>query len=236
MGKIYSRQKFIILLAFILFTITVNSCKSLYLSTLEPRGRNEKLLPPLTPILDDRSFASIFGEGRTSGTGGGVSYRSPYLGNISTTVGGWSAITYPNPRINEINVIFQRDLENICEIYGTSKGNIKCSAIVGRNKEGGIGLALLSGFLLCVPNLFGMPIGAWKSELQIEISIYDVSNNLVGRYTSDFHKQKTYSALYWGYKYGDAEAKNVRAIFTECMADIKRQIQKDYQRLSDALK
>ena len=30
----------------------------------------------------------------------------------------------------------------------------------------------------------------------------DVSNNIIGRYTSSMYKERTYSAMYWGYPSG----------------------------------
>jgi hypothetical protein len=233
--KMKKRINISILLVMICIAMTINSCKPLYLATLEPKTKNERLLPSLNPILDEKSFASIFGESRSSGTGRGVGYRNSYMGNWSTTTGRWNVTTYPNPRINEINVIFQRDMANICELYGDTQGSIKCSAVVGNNKlNQGVGVP--SALLLCIPNLFGAPLFCWKTQLQIEVSVYDNNNKLIGRYISDFYKQKTYVALYWGYSLGNSEPKSVRAVFTECMEDIKNQIAKDYDNLNAALK
>ena len=235
----HKMKRFFVIIGIISLVIVVNGCKSLSLSTLEPKMKNKYLLPSLSPILDVESFGSVFGLIKTTGYGS--------VGGVSKTMGrgygiGYGSIsmkstTYSNPILNDIDVIFNRDVENICHLSGTPKGSIKCRLIVGKEKiYGGAGWAVLSGFTLCIPNLFGMPIMSPKCNLQIEVTIFDNNNSVVGRYTSDFRKQKTYVALYWGYSYNNSMKRNARLIFTGCMEDIKRQIEKDYTRLIEALK
>ena len=227
---------FLILVAMISFGF--NSCKTLDMATLSPKVKNENLLPPLNSVLDVESFGSVFGLTKTIGYGsfGGASKnigRGYAIGYGTTSM---KSTTYSNPILNDIEVIFNRDVENICNLLGTPKGSMKCRVIVGEEKiYGGAGWAVLSGFTLCIPNLFGMPIASPKGNLQIEVTIFDNNNSVVGKYTSDFHKQKTYVALYWGYSYNNSMKRNARLIFIGCMEDIKRQIAKDYDRLVKAL-
>ena len=201
----------------------------MYISTLQPKMKNDKLLPVLIPAIDANSFASIFGSTRTTGSG-----QTNYYGG-QTTYQNWSSTTYTNPRINEINTIFERDvLGNISASYGTTKGRIVCKAVIGYNSEN-LGWLVPNILLACVPAIFGAPMSSWKTQLQIEVMIYDVNNNVVGRYTSGLYQQKTYVAAYWGYHRGNSEPRSVRLVFTKCMEDIKRQIQRDYNRLNTAL-
>jgi hypothetical protein len=215
----------------ILFIVTigvlmfgVNSCKSLDSSTLHPKMKSEKLLPPLTPVLDVESFASRFPLAVTYGAGDGVSAVSG---------------TRSNPHIADFNLIFQRDVEkNISEfdLMGEEKkGTIKCSFIDASGKYKGVVWNVISWFTLGIPYLFGMPANVREDEMQIEVSIFDIENRLVGRYRSDVHKNTSYNAMYWGYKEAVLPHINYRLIFTKCMEDIKRQIEKDYSKLYDAL-
>ncbi len=151
--------------------------------------------------------------------------------------------TTANPAFNDIKTIFERDLENISQISGAPKGSIRCRAIDGKSKDGkhrmsveAFSLAVASGLTLCTANLVGMPISCSKSKLQIEVTILDSNNNVIGRYISDFHKSKSYVAMYWGYSLSQAPRKDARYVFTACMEDIKYQIEKDYTRLTEALK
>ncbi len=201
--------------------LSANSCRTLNSAALNPKMKNEKLLPPLTPVLDMESFGFIFGITQTY-------VSSPGFTTMTMTA-------YSNPVLNDINVIFRRDVsENICAGLLGNKGTIRCRAIVGVQEAGGIGWLVASGLTFFIPNLLGMPIWNIESELQVEAAIFDVNNILIGQYISDSHCQKTYAAAYWGYFQPDR--KNVRDIFTTCMEDIKRRIANDYDRLNDALK
>ena len=218
-------KKLFVIVGVILFMATLNSCKPLRITTLDPKVKNKQLLPPLDFVLETTSFGTIFGEVQSKGN---------IYGNLGGTISTETSSSQ-NPRINDFNVIFQRDvLNNICELYGDKKGKIRCQAVVGKDNKN-FGWMFLSIPLCFIPNFLGMPIYSHKTKLQIEVTIYDVNNRLVGKYTSDFHKQKSYAAMYWGYSIGNTPARNVRLIFTECMEDIKRQIEKDYNRLNEAL-
>jgi len=232
-----SRGKIFVILVVVAFGF--NSCKTLDMSTLSPKMKNENLLPPLNPVLDVESFGSVFGLTKTTGHGSVSGASANIGGGYAIGMGSISmkSTTYSNPVLNDIDVLFNRDVENICNLSGTPKGSIKCRLIVGEEKmSGGIGWGLLSSVTLCIPNLLGMPIRSPKCNLQIEVTVFDNNDSVVGRYTSNFRKQKTYIALYWGYSYNDSMRRNARLIFTDCMEDIKRQIGKDYTRLMDALK
>jgi len=211
--------------------VSANSCKTLSHETLSPKMKNERLLPPLTPEFDVMSFGTIFPLTQTTG--------SVYVGYYGS--GNINASTSANPALNDLSIIFDRDVgNNICEsIMGVTKGTIKCRAITGKHKMS-LGWILASVCTAFIPNFFGMPLSFYDTELQIEVSILDKSNNIIGRYTSDMYKEKTYAAMYWGYPPGGfspiAQQRNARSTFTACMTDIKRQIAKDYDRLMEALK
>lgn len=207
----------------------LTSCKTLSLTALSPTGKNEKLLPPLGIIVDEPSFASALGA-TTSASTGSV-YTTSETGGIVSS----STKTYSNPLIQYIITIYERDILNISDTYGDQKGYAKCRLITGSSVQGGYGLAFLSGFTLLVPNLFGMPFANHKSTMQIEVSIYDNEERLVGKYLSNFKSNKVPIALY-GYGEGAAEIYTVITTFKECMNDIKLAIADDYDRLAPLLK
>ena len=218
-GNFLRKTCFALLAAGVIFS--ANSCKSLDYATLSPKMKNDKLLPPLTPTLDVASLGSVFPITQSVGSG--------YVGYGTVSV---YTSTHTNPVMNDLDVIFQRDIStNICDgLTGTAKGSINCRAVVGKERRPRTWL-VISGLTLCIPNLFGMPFGSSTAELQIEVTIFDGNNNIAGRYTSDIHKQKSYMAMYWGYSESDVYRKNARFVFTACMEDIKQQISRDYDRL-----
>ena len=220
------RKTFFVVAVGTIMLFSISSCKTVIsTTTLHPKMQNEQLLPPLTPVFDTESFGIRF------------PLQVSSMVNAGHQIMG-AAGTYDNPNLTNFRMIFQRDVEkNICRpnLDDKAKGTIKCSLVdaYDRTKEWWLIPSLLSGFTL---NLLGMPRTTQYDELQIEVTIFDIENKLIGKYSSDALKSKTYTALYWGWGISAANDVNKRKIFTECMEDIKRQITKDYSRLYDALK
>jgi len=205
------------------FIFSLNCCRMLTSASLHPQMKNEKLLPPLTPEFIDESFYFRFPVDVTNKVQGAK-------GLVETT--------QKNPDISNFKLIFQRDVEkNICAVnlLDVPNGRIECRLIDAYGKVKIIWLlpSMLSAFTL---NLLGMPAHGRYDEMQLEVTIFDTENKLVGKYTSDARKRKSFMALYWGWGLEAMTDRNKRVIFTECMEDIKRQIENDYQRLSAALK
>ena len=153
----------------------------------------------------------------------------------SFSYGAFAVLTNNSKHVADFNIIFQREVEeNICvsDTYGQKKGTIICTLIDARGVNKGWWL-VPSCCLLFIPNILGFPLGAFETEMQIEVFIFDVNNNLAGKYRSDIHKQKTYAAAYWGYN--EPETRNNLLVFSKCMDDIKHQITNDYHRLNTVL-
>lgn len=226
-----SRVNFIILVICALaLSFSASGCKSLDNSMLSPKTKNAELLPPLEPVFDVESFGTVFPIVQTTGS---ASYDS------FTRTASYSGGTYTNSKLRDFNTIFQRNVEgNICvpDLTGQKKGAIKCSLIDGNVEGGGYGCIPVSILSLGILNLLGMPF--WKEgyNLQIEVIIFDRNNKLIGKYTSDYYKQVSWIAMYWGYELSDAQQHSARVAFTECMEDIKQQIAKDYNKLNNALR
>jgi hypothetical protein len=215
-----------LLIVGLIFTIT--SCATYKMTDLIPSQKNDILLPALEPKIDINSFESAYslGESSTSGTG----YKSSLSNNSSIVVANSNTTMYKDKRIQDAITIFDRDVkDNITNPYGDRKGYILCR-IADRNYVEGEGWAALSGFTLCIFNLFGMPFGYCQTSLDLEVEIYNKSDNLVGRYRS-VGFNKTWIAIYYGY--GIYSAPRISSInaFKSAMNDIKLQIGKDANRL-----
>jgi hypothetical protein len=232
----------------ILSTITamVMGCATLPPSTLMPQGKNERLLPPLTPVIDMQSFGSVFGIATTEGTSSGMMYGGMMNGGLlGGTIGVNNSTTYSSVVLNDINTIFGRDIENISvPIYSEKpKGTIIARLVSGEITPMDWSYFILSTFTCYVINLFGVPIGSTTTSLQIEVTILNDKSEVVGKYVSNYHEQESYYAMYWGYSFAgaaynpniDAKKRNARLVFAECMKDIKSQIANDYDRLNAAL-
>lgn len=207
-------------------------CKTIYLSELTPETKyGTKRLPPLVPIFDVQSFDNVFPDvSHTESSGYATGHN---LRGADMAFGHGSSMTThsKNPSINDLSVIFERDVRNnICESSGEYSGYITCHVITGANWSP-LGLWWAGYFLAGIPYIFGMPIQSSKTHLMIKIDIYDRNQNLIGSYESDYVQQKKYSALYWGYSGANGRRKTAIDAFKICMDDVKQQIASDHNKL-----
>lgn len=227
---------------FYLFVVLVlfSSCATLNMTDLKPYPKNSSLLPALEPRIDMNSFESAYSMGYSTGTSTG--YGTAITKNSAIGIAVNRSSMSKDPRVQDAITIFDRDVkDNITNPYGDKKGYILCKITVGSTKTGGLGWAFLSGLTLMIPNLFGMPFGVNKTSLDLEVEIYDLNENLVGKYNAQCY-DKTWIAMYYGYSgFGQDKSATPAArissinAFKCAMNDIKSQIDKDFVRLNKEL-
>ncbi len=229
-------RKISIIIVLLLFA----SCRTVNMSDLNPKVKNNKLLPTLEIRIDGKSFESAYTLGQINstsnsyGTSIGTGLTNGFIGlNMGTTE--TSQVMSRDPRIQDDITIFDRDVKyNITNPYGEKKGIILCRINASNHRKGN-GWGVLSAFTLWIPNLLGMPNSAPKTTLDVEVEVYNKSNDLVGKYSAVACSRK-YRALYWGYDKENAKrVANIYA-FKKAMNDIKKQIYSDYENIIKKLK
>lgn len=223
----------------LLSSFLISSCKTLKMSDLKPEPKNSRLLPTLETRIDLSSFESAYSLGSTNSNSVGAAngqIRTSNNGNTSLAGIGTSITNTTmskDVRIQDAITIFDRDVkDNITDPFGDSKGFILCK-INASNKKTKMGWAVLSGFTLLIPNIFGMPIGAYKITLDVDIEIYNKDQRLIGRYNANASNKK-YMAAYWGYGKDVERVANIMA-FRKVMNKIKIEIERDYDNLISKL-
>jgi hypothetical protein len=212
----------------------VSSCASMKMTDLKPEPKNSKLLPTLQTRIDINSFESAYTLGTTTSTSTGTVYGQSKTGQNKSQVSGIgvsvsSSTMSKDPRIQDAITIFDRDVkDNITDPFGESKGYILCKINASKSKLN-LGWALLSGVTLMIPNILGMPMGAYKITLDVDVEIYDNSEKLIARYNG-VAKKKTYMAAYWGYGKDVERVANIKA-FRDAMNQIKLQIENDHEKI-----
>lgn len=230
-------KKLLFITSSLIVMVLLNGCASLYMNECIPTKDNDSnLLPPLAPIMDTQSLENVFGIAITYSSGS--SHTAHHLigqMGMSSNSGKSSSTTYRDPAIQDLTTYFEKDATtNICQQYGTRKGYIICQVVNGYSRVR-IGMRWIGAFSLGIPYLFGMPSQKAKTSLMVKIDIYDRSKNLIGSYTSDFHYDKRYVALYYGYSAFNAKNKTAIEAFKACMKDVKAKIRADYDRLKKEL-
>jgi hypothetical protein len=220
---------------FIIFLLLLASCRSIKDSDLKAGRQNHQLLPPLEIRIDLTTFHFL--------------RHNPYLRapessleqtfQIDTAIY-ISSLGLSNRSI-DIATIFEREvLQSITHTGGENMGYIVCKLTDGQTRMN-FAWAVASGLLLGIPNLFGMPAGRAKTQMTVEVDIYDKHRKLIGRYNAPCTGRAAV-AFYYGYsefgplmRESNVYRKAAIRAFSCAMQDIKKQIELDFDRLNTAL-
>ncbi len=217
------------LLLLIAVLVGFGSCKSLEQDVFMPDYQNTSLLPRLTCWIDQPSFENAFGANSYS-VKPSYDLKNPY-GLTETPYGkGVHEITEKTKlytaekRIQDAATVFVNEVtENICDPTTRKKGNIvlRAGSIYNKNNYK---WSWLSGFTLGLGNLFGMPLCANVTELEVIVEIYDSRNNLVAEFNERGYG-KEYMAFYHGYY--EFQRRAATLALQDGLMKIKELIEKD---------
>ncbi len=229
--KNLNMKRILFYLSIILMT---SSCVSMRLQDVSPKGKNSVILPTLKPHVDIKSFENTYyGLSPLLIESHPVYYGTDIWGVDVTET---TVYNDADPRIQDAISIFIKDVkENITNPYGERQGDILCRITFGDVNSRGYEWFLLSIATLYIPNLLGMPLLSNRSTIELEVQIFDLNKNLIGRYTADCTNKK-YVALYWGSAYPTAARRANAAAFMCAMYKIKKQIDLDAPKLIAKLK
>lgn len=107
-------QNIKILIGLCLLSLFVN-CHSLYTSDLKPTGKIITQLPQLEPRMNISGLENVFGVSQSTTNGFGTA--TILLGEIPFVITSSNTSTYRAPRIQDISVIFDREVKgDLCDI------------------------------------------------------------------------------------------------------------------------
>ncbi|MEX2597701.1 MAG: hypothetical protein WEC59_12315 [Salibacteraceae bacterium] len=135
---------------------------------------------------------------------------------------------------DELKVFTQEVEENLIDPYGDKYGYIAYKKNVLDSKIG-LGLFILSGFTLYIPNLFGMPFQVIKQKVEVELRVMDSHNRLIGKYSA-IGEAKSTVAFYYGYSMKNAYRRTYPEAIKEALTKIRPQIEADAVRLNKTLR
>lgn len=213
-------------------------CKSLEKDLFQPDYRNASLLPKLTCWIDQPSFENAYGASSYS-VKVSDDLKTPY-GLTETPYGkGVYEITAKTKlytaekRIQDASDVFVTEVsDNICDMTTRKKGNIIIRAGDIYNKNN-YKWSWLSGFTFGVLNVFGMPLCANETELEVIVEIYDTRNNLVAKFNERGYS-KQYMAFYHGYY--EFQRRAATLALQDGLMKIKELIEKDASTIKMKLK
>ena len=219
-------KKYILLLSIV--SLLFSSCATLEPGLFRSNSKNSVLLPTLDPQFDMRSLNAYYPEIISGGN-----YMNS--NNVNIAYEAYPVQIKQNILSQDIINIFERDVkDNITDPFGDYKGAIVCKVVYANQKSKNIALTVLSTITLGIGNLLGLPTCSEEMAMDIEVEIYDLSDKLIGRYSSQGY-DKEWVALYYGYDTSDAIRKANAIAFKNAMSNIKEQINQDADRLSEIL-
>ncbi len=214
------------LLCLLVILLTLSSCASIEPEDLQPYPtKNKTLLPALETVIDATSFENAYSSRKSS----------PLVQVNNDFIKQPNVLGARNAKIQDAITIFEREVnQNIINPYGKKKGSILCKIAFHNTEGGGKFFGLVSIFSLGAPFLIGAPLENRETSIDLEVEIYDLDGNLIGRYNSQC-QETAWVALYYGYQKSKCARKSNIDAFKCAMYKIKKQIGKDAARLKAQL-
>ncbi len=133
--------------------------------------------------------------------------------------------------------LFERELQNITEATGDEFGTVEVTVIFS-DYTINYAWTVVSGMLLMVPNIFGMPIGSGTAQLEFEVEIFDRAGETVWK--EDYYaKEKKYFNIYMSESYNasqeDDEAEQILLVFRQLLMELKQDLDREAEQINQKL-
>lgn len=233
------------LLSLLILVVAAASCKVIQPEDLRPdRDQVQPLLPPLEPLLDQRSLDLSYDLANTSTSGDASGIGLPVGAGVFIGASDFNSrsVTSADKRIRDLSTLWERDVISNMTAGGQPLGSIVLTIPFKETRPVAMGWTVLSGLTLFIPNIFGMPIIKHRTELELEALILDCKDQVIGRYLGYGNAKATMSTRGYG---GDLEnlsgndplsRKSHLDAVKQALAQIKTEINKDGSRVSTQLR
>ena len=221
-------------LIIIVFSITSCSTTAFQLSDLHSLSKNQHQLLALEPVIKSNTNivtpsyydedVCITDNSLTVNSEGPLLFLDGFnRNNASMTID------------NDIRALFENDIkENITNPYGQQYGWIVLNPKTLERKYMAHHLSVINFMTLGVANLFGVNIQKYKTFIELEVEIFNANDDLIGRYIG------TGELITKVNKYKKNQADHYRMavikVSKQALAEIKKQINNDFDRLNANLK
>ena len=200
------------------------SCKTVSLSSLQPKYRLSQKLPYLQPEFDAKSFYMLLGDDRRSVK----IILDGKEDSLHTAVWERDAASY---KVAMAKALFEKAVkQNFCEYSPQSHGQIKCRLISYLPTSPYPFLSALSVFSFYSLNLLGMPVTASKAEVEIEVLIYNQDNRLVADYHA-YGKHVEPVGFYYGANFFNVKDIAFLKAFRNALDTVGLRLEADYQKI-----
>ena len=210
--------------------LVLSACKSVEFNDLTFRAPNSQLLPPLKTEVDKDSIKDSFDTmitGSSAGSG---------LGSEDWRVSGdsYTFVKKKDSRTRDMITLFERNVENISQVYGARKGSIKMRFTNSRIYASGYYYTVPSWISLCSLNVLGFPYSYRNTDLEVEVSILNNHGDLIWKST-EMGQGEEIVAMYYGYDEEEASIMSSIMALKDALRKINQNIAKDFERINTGL-
>lgn len=223
----YAMKQLLLITASILL---LGACRSLKISDFHQNAPTSAPLPRLGLEVHTESFALLFGKELVQDIlVRGVVAPGPYLPN---PIG---IITQVGQPVHDVFVVLGNELnDNLVQNSGDQMGKARFKLIYYNRYNSGWGYTIPSILTLGVANIFAMPAGVTRSDLELQLEITDNTGKVLSRYRAP-GVGKAKVAMYYGYSgFGALRKANLLAL-QNAMQGIKTQLAADLPELQAQL-
>lgn len=218
------------LLIFWSMILIVSACQSVNFSDLNFYAPNPNLLPPLRTEVDKDSIKDSF-DTTIHGSSAGSGFESE---DWSMSGDSYTFIKKKDSRTRDMITLFERNVENISQVYGTRKGSIKMRFTNSRIYSSGYYYTVPSWISIYSLNLLGFPFGYRNTDLEVEVSILNNNGDLIWKSTEK-GKGEEIVAMYYGYNEEEALVMSSIKALKDALRKINRNIANDFARINAGL-
>lgn len=216
-------------LPFLLLAFFLGSCRSLHVRDFHTDQSLPAPLPRLGLLVHERSFLEAF------------DYALDREVVIANVVGGpyepapWVAYDVTDRALEDVFQVLGNELaENLSQASKAKYGHARFKLLFYKRRNSGWGWSVASISTLLIPNLFGMPIKAYRTELELQKEIVDANGKMLLRYTAA-GVGKAPVAAYHGYDNSTAIRKANLLALQNAMSKIKKKMDPDSPLLTTQL-
>lgn len=217
------------LFLFVLLALSLGACRTLRVRDFHTQQNLPTRLPSLGLLIHERSFLEAFD----------CAFNREVI--ISNAIGGpyqpapWVAFEVTDRALEDAFQVLGNELdENLSQASNPKFGHARFKLIDYSRRNSGWGWSIVSAGTLFIPNIFGMPIKAYRARLDLQMEIVDADGKILAHYLAP-GVGKAQVAAYHGYDGATATRKANLLALQDAMSKIKKQLEPDVPSLTHQL-
>lgn len=208
---------------------SLGACKTIQVRDFHTTQILPSRLPQLGLLVHERSFLEAFDCAFTREVVIANALGGPYQ------PAPWVAYDFTDRALEDAFQVLGNELdENMSQDSDLKYGQARFKMLYYKRRNAGWGWSLASAGTLFIPNLFGMPVKTYRSQLELQMEIVDANGKVLRRYVAP-GAGRAQVAAYHGYDGTTAMRKANLLALQNALAEIKKKMEPDVPGLTAQL-